>query len=350
MPFKLKKHPEELQRGGSTIKRLRFWRRCFSGWSGIALSVMAFDPQGVAAQSDAVKPAGNSGKLLEQVWDAPGTSIVGSVKGVPVTKDELLRYMWVQGAPAALDDLLKKRAVKIAAEAANINVGSTEIQSKIGEDVARTKSGSFEELLKNRKMPVEHYLEILLMNMRLTAYTKKTAVQLEEADYNSWVKIRYIYCADARYESDPAKRAIVAAETRKRAEKIRREIKSGADFSDLANKYSDSPENRASGAKRGGYMGWVTHGWLQFTPALEEASFSLKTGEVSNPVRSDFGWYLVKVEAVGKEVQGRDNELAELITERKVRPLIDATRDKIWADANLENRLMPAEEIASHAK
>jgi foldase protein PrsA len=304
----------------------------------------------LVAQSEAVKPGGDSGKVLEQVWEAPGTTVVGSVQGVPITKDELLRYMWVQGAPAALDDLLKKRAVKIAAEAANINVGSTEIQSKIAEDVARTKSGSFEELLNNRKMPVEHYLEILLMNMRLTAYTKKTAVKLEEADYNSWVKIRYIYCADATYENDPAKRAIVSAETRKQAEKILQEIKSGADFSDLANKYSDSPENRPSGAKKGGYMGWVTHGWLQFTPALEEATFSLKTGEVSNPVRSDFGWYLVKAEATGKEVQGRDNELAELITERKVRPLIDSTRDKIWADENLENSLMPDRAATGHAK
>src|SRR5690349_8209300 len=114
MPFKLNKRPEQLKRGGGTIKRFPLWPRCFSAWSGIALSVMAFDSQGVVAQSEAVKPGGDSGKVLEQVWEAPGTTVVGSVQGVPITKDELLRYMWVQGAPAALDDLLKKRAVKIA--------------------------------------------------------------------------------------------------------------------------------------------------------------------------------------------------------------------------------------------
>jgi hypothetical protein len=42
--------------------------------------------------------------------------------------------------------------------------------------------------------------------------------------------------------------------------------------------------------------------------------------------------------------------MVALCSERKTRPLIDSTRDKIWADANLENRLMPTEVIADPAK
>jgi peptidyl-prolyl cis-trans isomerase C len=280
---------------------------------------------------------------LENVWQASGDTVVGTVNHVNITKDELLRHLWFQSAPAALDDLMKKRAVKMAADAAGIGITQNELEAKIKEDVSRTKSEDFAALLSKQQMTEGRYKGILLANMLLEEYVRKQ-VKIDAKDYDDWVKVRYIYIADSSYESDPGKREIVSAESRKRAEKVFMEAKTGGNFADLADQYSDSPENTMAGRKQGGALGWTTRNQMQFTRSFEETCFKLEAGCVSNPVRADFGWYLIKADALGKETHGRDGELNRLIVERKVRPLIESALDKILADAKLVNKLVPPHE------
>ena len=63
----------------------------------------------------------------------------------------------------------------------------------------------------------------------------------------------------------------------------------GADFAEAAVKYSQD----AGSAKRGGKLGWTKRG--DFVPEFEEAAFALDTGQVSNPVKTRFGWHIVKL-------------------------------------------------------
>lgn len=68
------------------------------------------------------------------------------------------------------------------------------------------------------------------------------------------------------------------------------QLKKGKDFAALA-KLSD---DKGSGAQ-GGELGWFTRG--QMVPPFEEAVFALKSGEISEPVRTAFGWHVIKLEA-----------------------------------------------------
>lgn len=63
----------------------------------------------------------------------------------------------------------------------------------------------------------------------------------------------------------------------------------GADFGELAEKYSDD----VSSAKRGGELNWIS--MRQTIPEFEEQAFSLKVGEVSKPFKSSIGVHIVKV-------------------------------------------------------
>lgn len=69
----------------------------------------------------------------------------------------------------------------------------------------------------------------------------------------------------------------------------------GQDFKILAQEYSEGPS-----AEQGGDLGWFGHGSM--TRPFEDAAFNLKPGQVSDPVRTRFGFHLIKVEA--KQEQG----------------------------------------------
>lgn len=71
-------------------------------------------------------------------------------------------------------------------------------------------------------------------------------------------------------------------------DKIAAEIKSGKNFEMLAKKYSED----LLSAKQGGDLGWLHSG--ETVPEFEQAFKQLKPGQVSKPIKSSFGWHLIK--------------------------------------------------------
>lgn len=79
-------------------------------------------------------------------------------------------------------------------------------------------------------------------------------------------------------------------DTLKGITRIREEIIAGLDFGEAAIKYSQGPSG-----PDGGLLGEVSRG--DMVKSFESAAFALETGEVSQPVRSKFGYHLIKVES-----------------------------------------------------
>ena len=73
------------------------------------------------------------------------------------------------------------------------------------------------------------------------------------------------------------------------AEKVAKEAQDDGDFAKLAEKYSTDEEN----AKEGGEL--PPFGVGEMTPAFEEAVFAMDEGEISDPVQSDFGFHIIKL-------------------------------------------------------
>ena len=82
------------------------------------------------------------------------------------------------------------------------------------------------------------------------------------------------------------------AAAQKQAQDLAEQAKSGKDFADLAKRFSADKGS----AEKGGDLGWSEKGY--FDPAFEEALFSMKTGEVRGPVKSKFGYHIIKLEGI----------------------------------------------------
>jgi peptidyl-prolyl cis-trans isomerase D len=81
----------------------------------------------------------------------------------------------------------------------------------------------------------------------------------------------------------------------KKMQQIQQELKQGKSFAELAKKYSQDPGS----SKQGGDLGWVSAG--QMVKPFEDALFSLKKGEVSDIVETQFGLHLIQLEDIRSE-------------------------------------------------
>jgi len=135
-------------------------------------------------------------------------------------------------------------------------------------------------------------------------------------------------------------------EARKKIEDIRAQILSGKDFSALAKEYSQDPGS----AKNGGDLGFFKKG--RMVKEFENAVFSLKPGEVSMPVKTQYGWHLVKmnesrlIKNADREkllAEKRENLFKQFVSERRSKSKIEIKNHLLSAfDKRMSNDLSGA--------
>jgi peptidyl-prolyl cis-trans isomerase C len=126
----------------------------------------------------------------------------------------------------------------------------------------------------------------------------------------------------------------ILVETEDEAKAVLAELKNGADFAELAKKKSKDP-----GAADGGDLGYFTKD--QMVPEFAEIAFKLENGQISDPVKTQFGWHIIKVE------DKRDRPVPEF---DKVKPQLETYLSrraqaeligKLRADAKIERLDQP---------
>jgi peptidyl-prolyl cis-trans isomerase D len=109
-----------------------------------------------------------------------------------------------------------------------------------------------------------------------------------------------------------------------KAADILKQIRAGGDFAELAKKNSDDPGS----AQKGGDLDWVTRG--QMVKPFEEASFKLKPNEISDLVKTDYGFHIIQVQQrEDARLKPFDEVKAELATGLKKQMVFDRMQASI---------------------
>ncbi len=130
---------------------------------------------------------------------------------------------------------------------------------------------------------------------------------------------------DAKYaEAEPTEEynaSHILVESEEEAKAIKAELDGGADFAQLARDKSTGPSGPG-----GGSLGWFGPGMM--VPSFEAATIALEPGTVSDPVETQFGWHVIKLNETRKaDVPALDAVRAELegeVSKAAVQETIDA--------------------------
>jgi peptidyl-prolyl cis-trans isomerase SurA len=119
--------------------------------------------------------------------------------------------------------------------------------------------------------------------------------------------------------------------------RIEEKVHRGEDFADLAKKYSEGPS-----AKYGGNLGFIKLGDLN-NPEFEKAASKLEPGETSQPVLTDFGYHLIKLE----EIDGEDRHIRHILV--KVEEGTDEIEQAYKKAEGIRNRIAGGEDFGKLA-
>ena len=196
--------------------------------------------------------------------------VVATINGIPVTDKDLAIADSEIGADMGTMPPLQKRMSlleflidnKLFAEAADAE--------KLGQ------GADFETRLKYLKRRA----------LRELYFDKVIKPSVSDADarklYDDQVKL-------IKPEEEVSARHILV-ESEDKAKELKEKLKAGGDFVALAKENSKDPGSKEDG----GNLGYFGHG--QMVPQFEEVVFKLGKGEVSEPVKTQFGWHLIKIE------------------------------------------------------
>jgi peptidyl-prolyl cis-trans isomerase SurA len=203
----------------------------------------------------------------------------------------------------ARDALIGEKLMEAQLRELNIDVSDAEVELGI-EDVKKQNNidgDQFEKLLMNEGYSMttykafmkKHLARLKLINLKVRSkvkvsdddvkaeYAKLSRMESEDAE----VHARHILvqvspkATPEQIEAARVKATALAAEARK----------PGVDFVELAKKKSEGPS-----ANDGGDLGFFRRGVM--VPEFERAAFGLPVGGVSDPIRTKFGWHVIKVE------------------------------------------------------
>jgi parvulin-like peptidyl-prolyl isomerase len=215
------------------------------------------------------------------------SGVAASVNGKPLSYQALVTKFLAAGAPQFLDEMINEQLIRQEAKMEGVNVTTAEVNAK---------------LLDAKKFllpqyPGQSWAQFLALQGRSESYIRDNiydgllAVKLVEKTMPAPTLVGKVHLyhilkltTAVQGTPNPATDEVAHQEI----SDIRALIESGkATFQDEAKK-----ESQDSTASKGGDLGWIGKD-ASLDPAFAAAAFALKPGEISQPVKSRYGWHLI---------------------------------------------------------
>lgn len=213
--------------------------------------------------------------LLQACSDA-NNKVLAEVNGRNVTQSEVKAYLKHKHIPVkaparvekAIDNYLQREGLADVIEE----------QDLLDKEMINMEIKEF-----RKQMVISRYMEKYLSGKVTEEAVKNFYATNKERFQTRKVHVAHILI---RANSKMSEEEIKALSTK--AQEVHSRVTSDGDFEKLAAKYSDDKMS----AKKGGDLGWITEGAID--PLFSKTTFAMKKDEISDPVRTPFGFHIIK--------------------------------------------------------
>ena len=234
----------------------------------------------------ALAAAGIAASLLTSACSAEDKTLV-SANGYKVTKGELDAKLEAQPvAGQVLRSMVEQALVFQYGKDHNITVTDAEIDSKIADIKQRLNDQQLDMALKQQGMTQQDLRDILRQQLIIKKAVDAT-IHVSDKQLSDYLAQNHAVLDQPAQVQ--ARHILVSSLPT--AQMIEAKLKSGGDFAALAKQYSTDPGTK----DKGGELGFFTRGAM--VKEFSDAAFSMKVGQISQPVHSPYGWHVIQVEA-----------------------------------------------------
>ena len=243
-----------------------------------------------------------------------GSEVVVETKEGNITKEELYKEMKERYGKEVLRDLVHEKVLskkfKVTDKEIDQEIENLKEMYGVRYDLAVQQSG--EEAI--RKM------------VRLDLLRQKAAMDDIKVTDEELKKYYNEYKPKVRASH-------ILVDDEKTAKEIKAKLEKGEDFAKLAKQYSKD----TGSAQNGGDLGWFGPG--KMVEEFEKAAYTLNVGEISNPVKTQFGYHIIKV--TDKEKKKSFDEMREEIEYEVKKSKLDTSKvqsklDELMKEANVD--------------
>ncbi|MDI7248427.1 MAG: peptidylprolyl isomerase [Bacillota bacterium] len=273
------------------------------------------------------------------VWTYSDLKAVAKINSTSITWKEFHAALEKQTGRQLLAKMIREELIKQGAAKYDIQVTDEDVAAEV--DKLKAEFGSdagLEQALAQYGMTLDDLRSQIRTSLLLEAIASKDVTINEDE-----IKKYYDEHKDEFKEPEQVKARHILVKDEKTAKDIEKQLAAGADFAELAKAKSEDPGSK----DKGGDLGYFGRGAMD--PAFEKAAFSLKIGETSGPVKSSFGYHIIRVEDRKPErippLEEVRSEVEKRIKREKAKPastviseLKDASQIKI-NDKDLQDAL-----------
>lgn len=233
-----------------------------------------------------------------------------------------------------LDSLIYNQIMVNKAREKGIDV-KDKVEGQLKSEKEYLGEEEFKKLLDSLNINEERYKQMIEENLLVTQYIDQTKAEykIEESEIQK-------YYEKNKDKFSKVKASHILVETEDEAKKVIERLNSGESFEELAKELSKDPGSAA----QGGDLGFFPKG--RMVPEFENFCFGANVGDVSEPVKSDYGYHIIKVTDKMDDVESAKSEIEAELREEKFKDELDQAKKK----AKVEKYINTAQEPESIKK
>jgi parvulin-like peptidyl-prolyl isomerase len=230
-----------------------------------------------------------------------------------------------------LENMIKQQLILEEASRVGIRVSEQELQNEINK-VVTPGSPELSKSLEENGITMEQWKERFKNDLLMKKTTEATLANQYQVTENEMKDYYQKHRSDFSVPAQVQLRQIVVSKEDK-AKELLAQLSTGADFGNLARKYSEGPE-----ADKGGDLGWVEPNDLP--QSLHDEIDKLKPNQVSGLIKSPFGFHILQLANIRPPSQmnyeAARPSIQKIIAEQKKNKLYQKWIQSLWAKSRIK--------------